>query len=123
MDRATLLAEEIANHPPTRTPLYSSAGLLLATGYVQIITLEPAVAQKHGGPYIEITPEQICKENLHLITNVRHTFFYEYRSNDPANVMVYLQRRPISYKGVLHYRRGFYYIPLSDVRWKKEAAA
>jgi hypothetical protein len=100
------------------TALYSPEGSLLATGYVRVITLKPAAARKHGGPYFEITDDQIQKQNLRLVTNVRHVFFHEYRSNDPAKVMVYLQRRPIAYAD---YRPGFWYIALSDVRQRRAA--
>lgn len=74
------------------------------------------------GPYVEITETQMQHENLHLITNVRHVYFHEYRSNCTANVMVYLQRRTIAYAD---YRVGLYYISpfeLQDENGERTAA-
>ena len=65
------------------------------------------------GPYVEMTEAQMQLCNTHLITDVRHVYFHEYRSDCSANVMVYLQRRTISYAD---YRIGLYYISPFDLQ-------
>lgn len=91
--------------------LYTRTGLLLATGYERIVF-------GGRGAYVELKEEQIVHDHIHLITYIRHIYFHEYRSNDKANVMVYLQRRTIGYAD---YKVGLYYIAPSDLRDRKTA--
>jgi hypothetical protein len=100
--------------------LYSPEGLILAKGYVRVITLKPTAAKKHGGPFAEFIPEQIAWDNFHPIPNPCpycptswHKFFYEYRSNDAANIMLYIQRRRVRYAP---YIIGRCYIGIADLR-------
>ena len=106
-----------------RALLFSPEGLLLAKGYTRIITLEPKYAKIHGGPYLELLSEQIEWDSFHPIPNPcpycptsYHKYFYEFRSNDAANVMLYIQRRKVKYAS---YRIGCCYIALADLQPKK----
>ncbi|MGA2005693.1 MAG: hypothetical protein ABSG70_20120 [Terriglobales bacterium] len=91
-------------HPSVR--LFTADGLLLACGYERV---------EFGGrgPYLEMTGDQLQQSNVHRIDDPRHVYFDEYRSNCKANVMVYLQKRPVDYA---HYRTGFYYVSPFDLR-------
>jgi hypothetical protein len=91
-------------HPSMQ--LFTADGLLLTHGYVRV---------EFGGrgPYLEITDEQLQHPHLHRIDDAHHSYFTEFRSNCKANVMVYLQRRPVDYA---RYRPGFYYISPFDLR-------
>jgi len=96
--------------------LYTRNGLLVATGYLRV---------EFGGrgPYLEFTESEMQKDNLHLVPavlkkgvgysrEVRHHYFHEYRTNDPANVLVYLQRKTVKYA---NYKLGFWYVSPSDL--------
>ena len=95
--------------------LYTSSGLLVAVGYVRV---------EFGGrgPYVEFAPDQVQKDNLHPISPIyydkegrqhKRKYYDEYRTNDAANVMVYLQRRDdVKYAD---YRVGMYYVSPFDL--------
>jgi hypothetical protein len=91
-------------HPSMQ--LFTVEGLLLARGYMRV---------EFGGrgPYLEMTGEQLQHSHVRRIADARHSYFDELRSNCKANVMVYLQRRPVDYA---HYRNGFYYVSPFDLR-------
>lgn len=79
--------------------LFTPAGLLLAVGYTRI---------EFGdrGPYVEVSQEQIQRENIHK-AEVSHHYYEEFRSNCETNVMIYFQRKPVDYAD---YRIGMYYV-------------
>ena len=79
-------------------------GLHIATGYERIVIGD-------RGAYVEFSPQQIVRENLHKPVQ-RHVYFTEWRSNDESNVMVYDQRRVVKYAD---YKLGLYYISPSDL--------
>lgn len=95
--------------------LYTSSGLLVAVGYVRV---------EFGGrgPYVEFAPDQVQKDNLRPISPIyydtegrqhKRKYYDEYRTNDAANVMVYLQRRDdVKYAD---YRVGMYYLSPFDL--------
>jgi len=85
--------------------LYTQAGLLIARGYDR-------VEEGDRGPYVEFNHEQIVHDSIRRIHAV-HYYFDEYRSNCASNVMVYLQRMPVSYA---NYVVGKYYISPSYLR-------
>jgi hypothetical protein len=85
--------------------LHSPQGLLLSKGYKRIVIGE-------RGAYIEITKNQIQKNNLHD-PKARHVYFHEYRSNCSADVMVYHQKRIMDYAD---YQIGLYYISPSEIQ-------
>lgn len=89
------------------TPL----GLVIAIDYNRIV---------HGGrgDYIEINPDQIIKENIHIPKDQswRKTYpkcyYLEYRSNDDAFIKIYYQMQLVKYAD---YKIGKYYISISDI--------
>jgi hypothetical protein len=85
--------------------LYTTSSLLIARGYDRV-----EVGDR--GPYVEFNLEQIVHDSIHRI-HAAHYYFDEYRSNCPSNVMVYLQRMPVSNA---NYVIGKYYISSSDLR-------
>jgi len=84
-------------------PLCNASGTLVAEGYIRV---------EFGGrgPYLEFSTDQIRRKNMHWIPG--HLYFYEYRTNDDANVMVYRQRRTIAYAD---YRVGMWYVSPFDL--------
>jgi hypothetical protein len=86
--------------------LYTQAGLLIARGYDRVVDVGDR------GPYVECNHEQIVHDSIRRIHAV-HYYFDEYRSNCESNVMVELQRMPVS---DADYVVGKYYISPSDLR-------
>ena len=82
----------------------TESGLHIATGYKCVVIGD-------RGAYVEFSPQQIVKENLH-IPKQRHVYFTEWRSKDESNVMVYDQRRTVKYAD---YKIGLFYICPSDL--------
>lgn len=82
----------------------TASGLHIATGYKRIVIGD-------RGAYVEFSPQQIVRENLHKPVQ-RHVYFTEWRSNDESNAMVYDQRRIVKYAD---YKVGLYYISPSDL--------
>ncbi len=90
-------------------PFYTKSGTLIASEHERVVVGE-------RGPYVEFSPEQVNMSELRFIPynekGNRHVYFYEYRSNDPANVMVYHQRRTVKYAD---YRVGMFYVAPTDL--------
>jgi hypothetical protein len=116
---------DVAHSVADRVRLYSSSGLLLAKGYVRVVTLAPAAAKEHGGPYAELFSEQVRWDSFHPIPNPcpfhlnkqkkpsRHRYFREFRSNDAENIMLYVQQLRVKYAD---YIIGRCYIGIADLR-------
>ena len=91
--------------------LYTKTGMQVATGYTRVV---------HGerGSYVEIHPDHMLLRNIHIPANetwrYHHAFAYyvEYRTDDAANVMIYYQRRTVSYAD---YRLYMCYISPDDL--------
>src|ERR1039458_8864112 len=84
----------VVAYPAPAMAFYTKSGTLIASGH------ERVVVGKRGA-YVEFSPEQVNMSGLHFVpyneAGHRHVYFYEYRSNDTSNVMVYLQRRTVKY--------------------------
>ena len=81
------------------TRFETSTGLRVATGYTRIVIGE-------RGPYIEFNPKQIILANLHIPENEKYRlkepmrsriYYFEWRTNDDANVMFYEQLKTVDY--------------------------
>ena len=81
------------------TRFETSTGLHIATGYTRIVIGE-------RGPYIEFNPKQIILANLHIPENEKYRlkepmrsriYYFEWRTNDDANVMFYEQLKTVDY--------------------------
>jgi hypothetical protein len=83
--------------------LCNASGTLVAEGYVRVVF-------GGRGPYVEFSTVQIRRKNMRWIPG--HLYFYEYRTNDGANTMVYRQRRTIGYAD---YRVGLWYVSPFDL--------
>lgn len=83
-------------------------GLPLATNYTRIVIGD-------RGPYIEFSDEQIKIDNIHIPDDARwrllpkyaYCYYVEYRSNDEANVKLYLQKTRVDYAD---YQVGMWYV-------------
>lgn len=91
------------------TRFETSTGLHVATGYTRVVI-------GGRGPYIEFGPKQICLVNLHVpedkLDRLRepkrsYVYYFEWRSNDEANVKVYDQKRTVDYAD---YEVGMFYV-------------
>lgn len=101
---------------PKTTEFYTESGLLVSRGYNRLVV-------GGRGSYIEFTSEQIALENLIVPANQAYrfthdwpskVFYFEYRTDDESNVMVYHQNR---YVGYADYKPGMYYVAPSDLQW------
>lgn len=81
------------------TRFETKTGLHVATGYVRVV-----IGKR--GPYVEFEGKHLVMENIH-ITDRKHHYFSEWRTNDEADVMVYQQWEPVTYAD---YRIGLFYI-------------
>lgn len=93
---------------------YTGAGTLIAAGYERVVLGE-------RGPYIEFRPEQLNYSVLvtpadqkwrHLPQYAGRAYYCELRSQDQANVKVYVQRKTVAYAD---YRIGLAYISPFDL--------
>lgn len=64
--------------------------LLVAKGYNRVVIGD-------RGPYIEFEHNQIEKNNFHLIPNLSHRYYTEWRSNCENNVKLYYQLLTVNY--------------------------
>ena len=96
------------------TRFETGTGLHVATGYTRIV-----IGQR--GPYIEFSPDQIILANLHVPKNERdrlreprrsYVYYFEWRTNDDANVKVYEQKKTVDYAD---YKVGLLYISPFDL--------
>ncbi len=85
--------------------LYTSSDLLIARGYDRV-----SVGER--GPYVEFNHDQIVHDNMRRM-HAAHFYFDEYRSNCPADVMIYMQRMTVAHTD---YVVGKYYISPFDLR-------
>jgi hypothetical protein len=102
--RKRVLLPEFSDPGDSALEFRTNTGLVIARGYVRV---------EFGGrgPYIEFRPDQIVTENIRKI-DAPHYWFHEYRSNDEANVMLYLQREGVDYA---HYVPGLWYVSPFDL--------
>ena len=91
------------------TRFETSTGLHVATGYTRIVL-------GGRGPYIEFNSDQIILGNIHVPENERdrlkepkrsYVYYFEWRTNDEANVKVYEQMKTVDYAD---YKIGLLYI-------------
>ncbi len=96
------------------TRFETSTELHVATGYIRVVIGE-------RGPYIEFSPEQIILVNLHIPEDKRFKLtlywrdkvdYFEWRTNDDANVKIYEQKRTVDYAD---YRVGMLYASPFDL--------
>jgi hypothetical protein len=107
-DRILLPLEGIAD-----IEFYTKSGLLVARGYERVVI-------GGRGPYIEFADAAIFRENLHIPPDQKwrfdpiydYVYYYEYRTNDEANVKCYLQQKRVDYAD---YREGYWYISPFDL--------
>jgi hypothetical protein len=92
------------------------SGLLVAIGYRRLV-----IGQR--GAYIEFDDEHIEHDKLTVPEDQKYrfhgdwpdkVFYFEYRTTDESNVMVYHQNQ---YVGYADYKPGMYYIAPSDLEW------
>lgn len=94
-------------------PLFTANGTRLASSFERVVVGD-------RGPYVEFTKEAVNWDALHVPVEQRYrlksrlVFYTEYRSNDEANVKIYLQRHPVQYAD---YRVGMVYISEDDLRF------
>jgi hypothetical protein len=86
------------------TRFETKTGLRVAPGYTRIVI-------GGRGPYVEFEEKHLVMESLHL-TDRKHRYFTEWRTNDDADLMVYQQREPVDYAD---YRIGLFYIKPFDL--------
>jgi hypothetical protein len=103
--RARVRLPEICTAEDAGLEFSTKTGLIVAHGYVRV---------EFGGrgPYIEFRPDQMVQDAIHYIQGTRHIYFHEYRTNDEANVMLYLQRRSVAYAV---YHPGLWYASPSEL--------
>ena len=96
------------------THFATNTGFHVATGYTCIV-----IGKR--GPYIEFNPEQIILKNLHVPEDKRFKLtpdwrekvdYFEWRTNDEANVKVYEQLRTVDYAD---YKVGLLYVSPFDL--------
>ena len=92
--------------------IYSLKDTLISMGYSQIIVGD-------YGAYLEISSDQIIRENIKVKVGQEFRFdskykvkYYWYEPIDGSDVKIYLQKRKVKYAD---YRRGYYYISPSEV--------
>lgn len=95
--------------------LYSSGGLLIASGYERIVIGD-------YGAYIEVSPEQIIKDSLRIqsgqeyrINDERFKDRVKYvwlTAKDDSGIKIYFQRRRVAYAD---YLPGMYYISPDEI--------
>jgi len=92
---------------------FTKSGELVATGYKRVVFGE-------RGPYIELTKEQIVKDNIYLPNECNwrfskkykdSVFYYEYRTKKDY-VKIYLQKKKVDYAD---YRIGLCYMSPFDL--------
>jgi len=95
--------------------VFTKSGLQIAHDFERIV---------HGkrGDYIEISEEQIIKDNIRMPYSEKWrmdhgmAYYLEYRSKDFSNVMIYNQVRGVAYAD---YKIGFWYIDPENVVLKE----
>ena len=96
------------------TRFETETGLHVATGYTQIV-----IGQR--GPYIEFHRDNLVWDNLHMPEDKRYkathpwkdrVYYFEWRTNDEANVKVYEQKRKVDYAD---YKVGLLYVSPFDL--------
>jgi len=94
-------------------PVYTKSGFMVGTGYTRIVYGE-------CGDYIEISPEQIIKENIEVPKDKEwkygheKVYYIEYRTKDTFAVKIYYQIKVVDYAD---YKVGFFYVSPRDVRF------
>lgn len=92
------------------------SGTLVAVGYRRLV-----IGQR--GAYIEFDDEHIEHDKLTVPEDQKYrfsgdwpnkVFYFEYRTTDESNVMVYHQNQ---YVGYADYKPGMYYIAPVDLEW------
>jgi len=93
--------------------IYSPKDTLISVGYSQIIVGD-------YGAYLEISSNQIIRENIKVKIGQEYRFdskykvkYYWYEPIDGTNVKIYLQKRKVKYAD---YRRGYFYISPDEVK-------
>lgn len=103
----------------TQIEFRTHSGLLVAVGYRRLV-----IGQR--GAYIEFNDEHIEHDKLTVPEDQKYrfsgdwpdkVFYFEYRTIDESNVMVYHQNQ---YVGYADYKPGFYYISPADLEWGDE---
>lgn len=101
---------------PKTTEFYTHSGLLIAVGYRRLV-----VGKR--GAYVEFDETQITHEHIRVPEDQAYrltgdwpdkVFYFEYRTIDECNVMVYHQKR---YVGYADYIPGLYYISPDELKW------
>ena len=101
---------------PKTALFYTHSGLLIANGYRRLV-----VGKR--GPYVEFDTEHIVHENMYVPPEQAYrfngdwpdiVFYFEYRSSDVSDVMIYHQNRRVGYAD---YLPGCYYIAPGDLVW------
>ena len=98
--------------------VFTKSGLQIAHNFERIV---------HGGrgDYIEISQKDIRPVSIYIPDNQewrtykgydKKVYYWEYRSNDVSNIMIYFQRKLVNYAD---YKIGFYYVDPSDVVLKE----
>jgi hypothetical protein len=92
--------------------IYSPKDTLISVGYSQIIVGD-------YGAYLEISSDQIIRENIKVKVGQEFRFnskykvkYYWYEPIDGSGVKIYLQKRKVNYAD---YRRGYYYIDPNEM--------
>lgn len=94
----------------------TNSGLIIAIGYRRLV-----VGQR--GAYVEFADEHIEHKHLYVPEDQKYrfygdwpdkVFYFEYRTDDESNVMVYHQNQ---YVGYADYKPGMYYIAPQDLHW------
>jgi hypothetical protein len=104
------------NSRSTPIEFKTHSGTLVAVGYRRLV-----IGQR--GAYIEFTDEHIEHNKLTIPDDQKYrfsgdwpdkVFYFEYRTADESNVMVYHQNQ---YVGYADYIPGMYYISPADLEW------
>lgn len=96
--------------------IYSN-NILIAIGYERVVIGD-------YGAYIEISPEQIIRENIKIKAGQEFRLDSEYKVKylwyepiDKSDVKIYYQKRKVKYAD---YKRGYFYISPNEVRMVTE---
>lgn len=98
---------------------FTASGTKIAHGYTRLVI-------GGRGEYIEFDPQHIDMTKLVVPDDQEYrltpkykdkVFYFEFRSDDPSNVMVYFQRR---YVGYADYKPGLFYVSPNDLSWDGE---
>lgn len=93
--------------------IVTKSGLLIASSYTRTVF-------GGRGSYLEFGPGEIIQDSIHIPKNClwrfqekyNYVYYYEYRSNDSCDVMIYYQRRTVKYAD---YKVDMWYISTEDV--------